>query len=288
MQTCSTGWSFHGFYTGPTSIAYLFYRLSLLYPEAEFKHQSHREWAQVYLDLGARAPQRAPAPAHCGIGNETLARLALTAVLGEDADAARQLCAYAGAINAGAEDGSNEWLYGRAGYLYFLRLCRSVLRGGAAASLLDQTMEQTVDRMLAVPQPWTWRGREYVGAAHGTAGIVCQMVLAVPRAAPRLRTWRRARPKYALVCGSAWRILLRESGVDSVPRRQALAAATCLNCETRPVKAPTDLSGRSGGSSGPTMACISASVARAAASRGDPRNSGRASSRRSSLSAYSR
>jgi hypothetical protein len=30
VQTCSTGWSFSGFYSGPTSIAYLFYRLSSL------------------------------------------------------------------------------------------------------------------------------------------------------------------------------------------------------------------------------------------------------------------
>lgn len=190
VQTCSTGWTFHGFYTGPTSIAYLFYRLSLLYPEAEFKYQSHREWAQAYLDLGARAPKPTPAPAHCGIGNETLAHLALTAVLGEDAGAAKQLCGYAGVINDGAEDGSNEWLYGRAGYLYFLRLCRSVLDGAThatTATLLDWTMEKTVDRMLAVPQPWTWHGKEYVGAAHGTVGIVCQIVLAVPRVAPQLQ-----------------------------------------------------------------------------------------------------
>ena len=49
VQTCSTGWTFHGFYAGPTSITLLFYRLSQLYPDLEFKSQSLLDWAQAYL-----------------------------------------------------------------------------------------------------------------------------------------------------------------------------------------------------------------------------------------------
>ena len=33
VHTCSTGWKFEGFYNGPTSIAYLFYRLSHVFPD---------------------------------------------------------------------------------------------------------------------------------------------------------------------------------------------------------------------------------------------------------------
>src|ERR1700754_3051994 len=52
VQTCSTGWTFHGLYDGPTSVAYLFFRLSQNYPELSFKGQSLLDWAQAYLDLG--------------------------------------------------------------------------------------------------------------------------------------------------------------------------------------------------------------------------------------------
>ncbi|KAJ8127136.1 hypothetical protein O1611_g6501 [Lasiodiplodia mahajangana] len=69
VHTCSTGWPF-----------------SVLLPAPE---TSLRQWAQAYLQLGARTQKRAPTPSHCGIGDEALAHLALEAVLSEDASLAR-------------------------------------------------------------------------------------------------------------------------------------------------------------------------------------------------------
>lgn len=191
VHTCSTGWSFSGLYSGPTSIAFLFYRLSQLYPDLEFEHQFLAEWAQAYLHLGARARGAAPSPSHCGVGDEALAYLALDAAMSGDPNVAKQLCSYAEIVNSPTDAGSNEWLYGRAGFLYLLRLCRREFhqdRHPRAAALLERTIKSTVDRILAAPRPWVWHGKQYLGAAHGTIGIVTQAVLSMPSIAPRLQS----------------------------------------------------------------------------------------------------
>ncbi|KAI0430618.1 hypothetical protein F5Y09DRAFT_223225 [Xylaria sp. FL1042] len=190
VHTCSTSWSFSGLYSGPTSIAFLFYRLSQIYPNLEFERQSLFEWAQAYLQLGARTPKRTPTPSHCGVGDETLAYLALNTVISGDTSLAKQLCSYAESINSSTDDGSNEWLYGRAGYLYLLRLCRDVFpedRYSRTADLLDRTIKNTVNRILGTRTPWVWHGKQYLGAAHGCISIITQVVLSIPSVAPQLQ-----------------------------------------------------------------------------------------------------
>ncbi|KIY03237.1 uncharacterized protein Z520_01704 [Fonsecaea multimorphosa CBS 102226] len=179
VQTCSTGWTFHGLYYGPTSVAYLFFRLSQLYPDLTFKGQSLLDWAQAYLDLGQSSGRESVDANHCGIGNEVLAQLAIRAAMEQDASLAQQLCSYETVINGA--DGSNEWLYGRSGYLYYLRLARSGFQEGSKASeLIEATIRKTVQRILTSKQPWTWHGKAYLGAAHGTFGILCQLLLSSP------------------------------------------------------------------------------------------------------------
>ena len=189
VQTCSTGWTFHGLYAGPTSIAYLFLRLSPLYPDLLFKGQSLIDWSRAYLELGASAKPHVD-PSHCGIANETLAQIALRAVIDEDASLVQKLCAYNLVVNTTRDEGSDEWLYGRAGYLYFLRLARTALpkvQSSPLHGLLNSTVQATVDRILASPKPWTWNGKAYLGAAHGSIGIVAQIVLASPERALELQ-----------------------------------------------------------------------------------------------------
>ncbi|KAI0164924.1 hypothetical protein GGR57DRAFT_451097 [Xylariaceae sp. FL1272] len=189
VHTCSTGWSFSGFYTGPTSIALLFYKLSHVYPDLELGHQALNGWAEQYLQLGARLKSPPPDPSHCGIGNETLAHLALSAVMNEEPALIRQLCSYASIINSPTVGGSNEWLYGRAGYLYLLRLCQTIVPDNSdpdTTTILHTTISSTVDRILSAPRPWTWHGKEYLGAVHGRVGIITQILLSKPSIAPRL------------------------------------------------------------------------------------------------------
>ncbi|KAK4946340.1 hypothetical protein LTR10_014538 [Elasticomyces elasticus] len=181
VQTCSTGWTFHGLYYGPTSIAYLFLRLSQYYPDLIFKGQSLLDWAQAYLDLGATQLQKSVDSDHCGIANDVLAQLAIRAVMQKDPSLVQQLCSYESTIND--EGGSDEWLYGRSGYLYFLRLARSGFEEGSNVNrLVTSTIQKTVQRILTSRQPWTWHGKAYLGAAHGAFGIICQIVLSLPSA----------------------------------------------------------------------------------------------------------
>ena len=189
VQTCSTGWSFSGLYHGPTSIAFLFLRLASLYPELEFKGQSLKDWAQAYLNLGAHEKPMRVDPNHCGVANETLAQLALQAVLLKDSSLVQKLCSYTKLIHSNETSGSNEWLYGRSGYLYFLRLVRTVFDKPSYPTiyqLVQHTIQTTVSQILESPQPWTWHGKEYLGAVHGTIGIVCQLVLSWPSCASSL------------------------------------------------------------------------------------------------------
>lgn len=189
VQTCSTGWGFSGLYQGPTSVAYLFYRLGQIYgPDLNFKGQSLLDWAQAYLDLGIHGKQRAVDASHCGIGAEILAQLALRAVIEEDPSLVQKLCSYEGIVNGDTgSEGSNEWLYGRAGYLYLLRLTRAGFKSDPKTSkLMDKTVQATVQRILTSKQPWTWHGKQYLGAVHGTFGIICQVVLSSPDSASSL------------------------------------------------------------------------------------------------------
>ncbi|KAI1176968.1 hypothetical protein F4777DRAFT_231188 [Nemania sp. FL0916] len=190
VHTCSTGWSFSGLYSGPSSIAFLFYKLSLIYPDLEFGHQSLRQWAEAYLELGARVQNRTPTVNDCGIGDETLVHLALEAVMSEESTLANQVCSYAEVINSPTDDVSNEWLYGRAGYLYLLRLCQGVFthdKHPRTAARIERAIKSTANRILLVRQPWTWHGNKYLGAADGFIGIITQVVLSVPSMATRLQ-----------------------------------------------------------------------------------------------------
>ena len=187
VQTCSTGWSFHGLYSGPTSVAYLFFRLSQLYPDLAFKGQSLVDWAQSYLDLGIAGHRDRVDSDHCGIASEVLARLALRAAIEQNPSLVQSLCSYEGIIND--PGGSDEWLYGRAGYLYHLRFVQSAFKSDSKATeLIYSTIEKTVQRILASQKPWSWHGEQYVGAAHGMFGILTQVVLSSPSSAQSMAT----------------------------------------------------------------------------------------------------
>lgn len=178
VHTCSTGWRLQGFFQGPTSIAYLFYKLFLLYPDLQFKGQSLMDWAQAYLELTKFGPKQPVNSDHCGIANETLASLALNAVINKDSSLALQLCSYRSVINRNEEPGSDEWLYGRAGYLYYLRLIKATFGShSSTGSTINVTIDLVVERILRSPKPWIWHGKTYLGAAHGSIGIIAQLVL---------------------------------------------------------------------------------------------------------------
>ena len=186
------GWSQNGLYAGPTSVAYLFLVLSQVYEDHELEGNSLRTWCLLYLRVSASGLKESEAkvdPAHCGVANELLVQTALHAVVNRDSDLARKLCSYAPLLTSNSEQGSDEWLYGRAGYLYLLRMLRSCFQDDSAVhALIEDAIGKVVHRISSSPRPWMWHGQAYLGAAHGAIGIILQVVLSSPSSAPSFQS----------------------------------------------------------------------------------------------------
>eukprot|EP01035_Chromulina_nebulosa_P029266 gene29266-38774_t len=85
-------------------------------------------------------------------------------------------------INQLCKDSSRpcEFLYGAAGGLYCIRFLRCVPHNYAnVASLLNDLESQLVSKIMREHQcglGWPWYGKFYLGAAHGSAGILLQLL----------------------------------------------------------------------------------------------------------------
>ena len=115
-----------------------------------------------------------------------MALLAIGAASSKDADMAISLCEYS--AEAIDPDGENELLFGRAGYLYLLRLVKaSFADDPKTLQLIEDTQFDVIDAILDSPRPWRWYGQVYIGAIHGAIGIITQIVLTSPKKfAPKL------------------------------------------------------------------------------------------------------
>ena len=111
--------------------------------------------------------------------DDILALLAIGAASAKDADMAAELCDYSAEVMD--PESENEWLYGRAGYLYYLRLVKaSFVDDERTTRMLNDTATEVVETILDSPRPWKWHGKAYVGAVHGAVGIITQIVLTDP------------------------------------------------------------------------------------------------------------
>ncbi|RPB24236.1 hypothetical protein L211DRAFT_824182 [Terfezia boudieri ATCC MYA-4762] len=183
--------TFSGLYSGPTSISYLILRLSQLHPTLALRGKSCREWSAEYLSpqpLPARGAAGRISAGNCGVASELLVKPVVEACLAADETLAGQVCELEVLINAKSDEaggggGSNEWLYGRSGYLYLLRMLRHFFSGPNVRQMVDLAINNTVARIMddwrAHPdgEGWMWHGKKYLGAAHGVAGIVAQVVM---------------------------------------------------------------------------------------------------------------
>lgn len=174
----------HGLYSGPTSIAYLFLTLSRLSPNLLIAHRNPEYWCRKYLyDFHPNIPV---SPSRCGVANETLAHLAVHAVTSQNGKLVDSFLHFIPAVLAD-DDGhkaSNEWLYGRAGALYLLRLIRTYTAPNAK---IDEAIRLVTEKILQEGPPWFWHGKEYLGAVHGSIGIITQIILSEPERAMQLK-----------------------------------------------------------------------------------------------------
>jgi hypothetical protein len=167
-----------GFFYGPTSVSFLLFSLSQYYWNSRIQSKSLLDWAKAYLDLSLTHVHRSTVdPSHCGVANERLTTLAMTAVLYQDGEAVEQICRYLPAVLVEDDDISCEWLYGLSGFLYLLRMCKYHVPD--CEKMVKVATRDIVDFILS-HQPWLWHGMDYVGAAHGAIGIITQLVLSEP------------------------------------------------------------------------------------------------------------
>ncbi|KAL8702947.1 MAG: hypothetical protein Q9201_003876 [Fulgogasparrea decipioides] len=166
---------FHGLYSGPTSIAYLFLHLSHTHPDLVINSHHCKTWCEAYLS--AKRPANDITGNKCGVIHETLAFSAVSAALSGEKDFLDTLMSCASEL-AKEPHGSDEWLYGRAGLLYLLRLVRHWMP--SSAEKMNASIQKIGDRILDDGPRWKWHGKEYLGAVHGAVGIITQLILCDP------------------------------------------------------------------------------------------------------------
>lgn len=176
-----------GLYYGPISVAYLFYALHNLYPDLKLDDYPLNTWSAAYIEQAQTHIKDfpPPSPSKCGVSNDIMSLLALYAVTAQDPDTVKELCDHAAVMLE--PETNNDWMFGRAGYLYLLRLVRGAFaHHKATLELIEDTADEVIDNIMASPRPWKWHGKAYVGAVHGAIGIITQIVLTDPSWAPKL------------------------------------------------------------------------------------------------------
>ncbi|TVY87711.1 LanC-like protein-like protein [Lachnellula willkommii] len=173
---------YRGLFIGPTSIAYFFLTLSAKHPDLEIEGKRPAYWCKAYLELG----QDSVPPVFdvsCGITNEYLASNALKACLYHDEKYAQKVLQALQSLETDAT--YCEWLKGRAGALYILRVMRKWLPD--LATTINTVITSLIEAVIP-QQPWVWGGRQYLGTVHGEIGILTQIVLSDPSYAPKLQS----------------------------------------------------------------------------------------------------
>ncbi|KAI9798401.1 MAG: hypothetical protein M1833_004795 [Piccolia ochrophora] len=169
-----------GLYSGPIGIAYLLHLVHQHHPSLTVHSRPLSHWISVLL----AHPPGPPHPTRQGIASSPTTHLTISAIVNNSLTTARSALS---ALSAAAEpnpDVPNEWLYGRAGSLYLLRLLRHHFP--PLTPSINETITVIANIILHAPRPWTWHGKHYLGAAHGDVGIITQLILSVPSLAQRL------------------------------------------------------------------------------------------------------
>ena len=180
-----------GLLSGPTALAYLFFRASEAQTDLRVADHSASRWAKRYL-RGDRGSLKVRTGA-CGLKSERLAYDAVKACISRDPDDVKTFLASLAPVlhSLGRADVfPSELFCGRAGTLYFLRLVRHFVPD--SAPLLEDAIRAISISIIEVGDDgrgnWLFHDKHYIGAAHGDVGIITQLVLTTPSLAPKLET----------------------------------------------------------------------------------------------------
>jgi hypothetical protein len=208
-----------GLYAGLLSIVYLFHRLQdILPPDYKVHGKKLLQWRQEYWAQAEKYERELLGdhtvatgikvrPWRCGIGDDAVVYAALHVVFEieeNDTQASGEVEAFCNAMTSQlvgrhaheqskkyGKPASNEWLYGRSGTLFLLRLIRRTFLRRRANSSSDEHIRATLNTIdnairaiikeivVTAPRPWVWHGKAYLGAVHGSAGIIAQVLLSI-------------------------------------------------------------------------------------------------------------
>ena len=178
----SKGRHLRGLFLGPTALAYFFLLLSEKQPDSKFNGEIPIKWCQLYLGLDQRTLP-ASFDASCGITNEYLAYNTVFACAYDDKESAIRVITSLQSLET--DPSYYEWLNGRSGALYLLRVLRKY--GPSLAEEIQRTMRILIEAILS-QDPWLWGERQYLGTVHGDIGILTQIILSDTYYAPGLES----------------------------------------------------------------------------------------------------
>ncbi|CAD6567740.1 MAG: hypothetical protein TREMPRED_003966 [Tremellales sp. Tagirdzhanova-0007] len=192
---------FYGLVSGPISIAYGLFILSISEsPHAKIAIQGKAPlaWAKLYLavaeEIASSSPQAPVSSVQCGIISHQVCLSAVSAIITQHAKHVHDLISYIPTVLTDPMDKQpeDEWVVGRAGFLYLLRLV--TLHCPFAAQLIPpSTMTDIITAMLkrspGTDQPWRFVGRMYLSMTHGWTGHITQILLSDPSYAQQVRPW---------------------------------------------------------------------------------------------------
>jgi Lanthionine synthetase C-like protein len=164
-----------GLFAGPTSIAYLFLRLSNTHPDLKIERCAPREWCLAYLDSDSGSLSHAAGITGWGIENEFLAYNAVKAAATQDSSAVKRVVDAISNEFRDCPPGDNEFFAGRAGALALLRIIRCYMPK-TVDEMISSSVQELTSHILK-HAPWSFHGKTYIGAAHGVIGIITQLIL---------------------------------------------------------------------------------------------------------------
>ena len=133
----------------------------------------------------------------CGLMNHLIVFPAVSAIITKDTKHVNELISYLPAVVADPTDGSapnDEQLYGRAGYLYLIRLviahvpsATKVIPSSAVPDIIDAMLRRSPDSQ----HPWRFVNRLLLGLGHGWMAVIAQILLSDPSSirAKQARPW---------------------------------------------------------------------------------------------------
>jgi hypothetical protein len=161
-----------GLYYGPVSIGYLFFVLHRIYPDMQIREMPLDQWSAAYLKRAKDNMMNYPGPEkdRCGVSDDIMTLVAIDSAITRDTDLVNELCNFADTITE--PEACNEWLYGRAGYLYLLRMVKVCFADDPKVKeKIDDTADEVIDEIMESSRPWKWHGK-----AYGSSRCVPQIV----------------------------------------------------------------------------------------------------------------